>query len=155
MDEGLFGVKLGEKWGLINRSGQEIAPFIYDYLANDDWDVFVNGVVRVSRNGKDGFLDNTGSECIAVKYDFANFFWTDLAPVCINNKWGCIDNKGNVVIPLMYDYIDTSHESLIVILDNKYGVIDCRTGNVIIPLKYDNIRWIGEDTLLVNEGGRR
>lgn len=49
MDEGLFGVKLGEKWGLINRSGQEIAPFIYDYLANDDWDVFVNGVVRVSR----------------------------------------------------------------------------------------------------------
>ena len=55
----------------------------------------------------------------------------------------------------MYDYIDTSHESLIVILDNKYGVIDCRTGNVIIPLKYDNIRWIGEDTLLVNEGGRR
>ena len=153
MDKWLFGVRFGTKWGLINRDGKEIAPFIYDYLANDDWDVFVNGVVRVSKNGKDGFLDNTGSKRIALKYDFANFFWTDLAPVCINNKWGCIDNKGREVIPLMYDYVDTSHESLIVILDNKYGVIDSKSGDIIVPLQYDNIRWIGEDTLLVNEGG--
>ena len=153
MDEGLFGVRLEDKWGLINRDGKEIAPFIYDYLANDDWDVFVNEVVRVSRNGKDGFLDKTGSECIALKYDFANFFWTDLAPVCINHKWGCIDNKGREVIPLMYDYVDTSHESLIVILDDKYGVIDSKSGDIIIPLEYDNIRWIDNGRLLLNEGG--
>ena len=153
MDKGVFGVRLGEKWGLINSVGKEIAPFIYDYLANDDWDVFVNEVVRVSRNGKDGFLDKTGDECIAVRYDFANFFWEERAPVCINNKWGCIDNKGNEVIPLIYDYINVSHESFIVILNNKYGVIDYKTGDIVVPLKYDNLKWIDMDTLLVNADG--
>lgn len=85
-DEGVYGVRLGNKWGLINRDGQKMAPFIYDYLANNDWDIFVNEVVRVSKNGKIGFLDKTGDECIALKYDFADFFWEDLAPVSINNK---------------------------------------------------------------------
>lgn len=148
MDEGVFGVRLGTKWGLIDSHGKEIAPFIYNYLANDDWDVFVNEVVRVSRDGKDGFLDKTGSECIAPKYDFANFFWEDLAPVCINNKWGCIDNKGREAIPLMYDYIDVCKDAIIVILNSKYGVIDCKTRDIVIPLKYDNIKWIDKDTFL-------
>ena len=148
MDEGVFGVRLGTKWGLIDSHGKAVAPFIYDYLANDDWDVFVNEVVRVSRDGKDGFLDKTGSECIALKYDFANFFWEDLAPVCINNKWGCIDNKGREAIPLMYDYVDVCHDAIIVILNSKYGLIDSITGDIVIPLKYDTIKWIDNNTLL-------
>lgn len=52
---------------------------------------------------KYGFIDNTGKEVIALKYESINDgFYEGLAAVKLNGKWGYINTAGNEVIPFQY-----------------------------------------------------
>ena len=166
--EGLVAVKLNDKWGFVDKVGEEVISLKYDYA-----EFFIEGLAKVKLNGKCGFVDKTGEEVIPLKYDYVDSFREGLAIVKLNGKYGYIDKKGKEVIPLMYDsagyfseglaevelkgkwgYIDKTgkevidlkydgalsfHEGLTwVILNGKYGFID-KTGKEVIPLKYDDI----------------
>lgn len=55
--EGLAAVRIGDKWGFIDRTGKEVIPLQYDYVL-----YFENGKASVTLNGKDIFIDATGNE---------------------------------------------------------------------------------------------
>ena len=62
--EGLASVCKDEKWGFIDKLGQEIIPCKYDY-AND----FEYGIAIVELDGKEGAINNRGKVVIPFDYD--------------------------------------------------------------------------------------
>ncbi len=55
--EGLAAVRMGDKWGFIDRTGKEVIPLQYDYAL-----YFENGKASVTLNGKDIYIDANGNE---------------------------------------------------------------------------------------------
>lgn len=111
-----------EKYGYINKKGEEVIPAKYD----DAWDFQENGLARVGEQiGENeygnptyihGYINEKGEEVIPIKYDRANDFEEnglalvgkqtgedeDGEPVY---KYGYINEKGEEVIRLKYDDI--------------------------------------------------
>jgi hypothetical protein len=120
----------------------------YDKFA-DDWS---EGLLRVWKDDKWGFIDKTGKEVIPLIYDThiiyvkyegiddnikGVFFSEGLASVSKDGKWGFIDKTGKEVISFIYDWADPFSEGLASVgKDGKWGYID-KTGKVIIPLIYN------------------
>ena len=164
--EGLAAVELNDKWGFVDKAGEEVISLKYDHvdsfreglaivklngkygyidktgkdvtpLKYDYVDSFREGLAKVNLNGKCSFIDKTGKEVIPLKYDIASDFNEGLAWVELNGKWGFIDKTGKEVIPFKYDYASSFSEGLAkVFLNGKFGFID-KTGKEVIPLKYD------------------
>jgi len=60
---------------------------------------FHEGLARVQREGKSGFIDPGMSIAIPPQYDDARDFSEGLAAVRVGGKWGYIDRSGKMVIP--------------------------------------------------------
>lgn len=133
----------GDEWGFIDKTGQEIIPFKYDFACD-----FNEGLACVmlelekDRYGDHsiwGFIDKTGKEIIPLGYDYAFSFFEGLAKVKLNGKWGFIDKTGKEIIPIQYEDAFSFSEGLASVkFKGKWGYID-RTGNEIIPFQYDRV----------------
>ena len=55
-------------WGFINKKGEEVIPFEYDYVTN-----FNQGVSFVQKEGKWGAIDTTGELIVPIKFSFIEF----------------------------------------------------------------------------------
>lgn len=110
-------------------------PVVYGY---DDIDCLSEGLAVVKRDGKYGFIDNTGQVVIPPKYDLVWDFSEGLARVSQNGKAGFIDNTGKVVIPLKYDKADSFYNGVA-------GVLDRSTGEAFyINRQGERLYWLGE-----------
>ena len=204
--EGMARVETDGKWGYIDKTGREVIPCIYEqaydfsdglakvYLekrffidkngkevltAGRDWDVFKEGLARITRDGKTGFVDKAGNEVIPCKYDGASMFCEGMANVCEEHLLpegeqsdeidyyttvGFIDKTGREVVPCKYDFAGDFHEGLAkVSLDGKSGFID-KSGMEVIPLQYDDVRdfsdglaqvAVGEDSFFIDKSGQK
>lgn len=93
--EGLAVVRLGDRFGLIDRDGVwRIDCGRYDYVGP-----LSGGRALVRRDGLYGFIDRHGREAIAVRYPFACRFHEGRAVVRIGDKYGYIDTEGHQAIP--------------------------------------------------------
>lgn len=164
-----------QKYGFINKKGEEILPPKYDEI-----DDFSEGLamVRVYKRGKSsnhaqekykcGYIDNKARVSIPLKYSDATSFSNGMAKVAVvgdsaiigvhDNKewfqpilhWGLINTSGEVLVPLKYNKIgDFSRGMAIAELNGKVGFIDS-TGKEVIPLKYDYIQESGFNSWLGN-----
>jgi hypothetical protein len=160
--EGTAVVKLKNKYGLINISGQEVISPKYDkvfpireneHYLDDYWGNFPEiyrpwvGWTIVKLDDKSGLIDNNGSEVIKLKYNNINFLSSSLLLVSsyIDNqlKYGIVDKNGHEVKPLTYSHINlicrSLCESLIEVkLNGKSGILDKDGRDIIIP-KYDSV----------------
>lgn len=101
------------------------------------------GLQPVRKNGKYGYIDETGKEVIPLIYDEAWGFSSGRAVIKLNDKEGLIDTKGNLVVNNIYDYCSSVCEDMIIVgingkknaLDRKYGYVD-KNGNVIVEPTY-------------------
>ena len=70
---------------------------------------FSNGFAKVTKDGKTGYVDNTGKIVIPLEYDWIDEIKNGYAKVGMgedkNIKYGLVDINGEVVIPLIYDGI--------------------------------------------------
>lgn len=93
----------------------------------------------IERNGKYGFVGESGKQIIECKYDYVNDFAEGLATVKLDDKYGFIDESGKQIIECKYNYASSFREGLVAVqLDGKYGFID-KTGKQVIPCKYDDV----------------
>lgn len=99
LSEGLSGVKIGDKWGFVDRQGNQIIPPQFDNIYP-----FSEGLAGVVIKGKYGFIDRQGKMIIPPTFDRAFSFQSSLAPVVIgeygtiNARVGYIDRTGKLVI---------------------------------------------------------
>lgn len=81
---------------------------------NDKWGVtekydgagpFSNGLARVKKGIKWGYIDSTGSVIIPIKYNEVENFSDGIARVRLGQKWGLMDVTGKEIIKPTFDFI--------------------------------------------------
>ena len=120
----------------------------YDYVGD-----FTDGLARVEKDGKWGYIDRKGTVVIDLIYDFVGYFHEGLVGVKKDGKYGFLDREGNVVIELIYDDVtDFSDDIAEVELDGEWFYID-RQGNRIggkkmtreeLHKEYDYVKFFSE-----------
>lgn len=145
-DDGFAKAYIDDLECYINRHGEEQCP-LYDYI--DYWDEDDYGMARVSRDGKDGYMNKDFEEVVECKYDDIRGFCDGLARVKLNGLYGYVDNTGEVIIPIEYDDTDYDFYKGIerVAKNGKWGVID-KSNNILVPLKYSKLSGFGEDSYI-------
>ena len=125
---------------------------------------FHEGLAKVKKDGKWGYINKEGREVIPCKYDFAEGFSEGLAPVekgwetGKGSKWGYINKEGREVIPCKYDSAYDFSEGLAQvikgdIIDGKRGYIN-KEGREVIPCKYDSASNFSEGLAKVEKDGK-
>jgi hypothetical protein len=84
-------VSLNNKWGFIDKLGDEICPIKYDQCVNFN----ETGFTKIKLNTKWGFINTTGNEICPIKYDDVESFKNKFAKVKFNDTWLYIDQNGN------------------------------------------------------------
>lgn len=83
---------------------------------------YCEGLLRIRRNNKWGFINTTGEEVVSCQYDDVKDFSDGVAAVCKGGKWGYIDKNGTEVIPCQYEgYVGDFNDGYATIRD---GIID-------------------------------
>jgi hypothetical protein len=127
----------GGKWGVIDKSGKEVIPFIYDRISgNFEGDSYV-----IAQMGTQSvMLDKTGQKVTFPEFDNVpgNFLRTAYSPARKGEKWGLIDKKGKVVIPFEHEGMLWESEGLVPVKKNgKWGSMDLKGQWKIVP-QFDN-----------------
>jgi len=141
---GFARVQKDKKYGVIDKSGSEVAPCEYD-------GIFKWTEARDQITGKQAILLPNGKmkELVGYKYILGVQNTDEIMAVGKggedgfgrDGKWGFIDKTGKEIIPCIYDLPSDDHgincsfsEGLINVgTYNKYGFID-KTGKEVIPL---------------------
>lgn len=135
----------------IDKVSRELAEATknYDELYN-----FHEGLAKVCKNSKYGFIDKQGHEIIPCIYDKAEDFKLGVSIVVKGERTGAINQSGDMVIPCKYDYIHSfGKDSLAVaFLDEKSGFIDLK-GNIVIPFNYEYCEEFSEGLAAVSQDG--
>ena len=133
--EGLAAVRMNNKWGYIDKKGQEIITCQYEEVLP-----FSEGLAVVSINDKWGYINKKGQTIIDCQYDRASpFFKENLAAVSKDYKWGFINKNGEEVIPCKYFEALSFAEGLASVRsDNDWGFIDPK-GQMIISDIYEKV----------------
>jgi hypothetical protein len=106
-DDKILFATLNGKCGLINKTGAEITPMIYDAMHESG---YLPAAFKL--DVKWGFIDETGATVIPFQYDYVSAFsFFGKAIVYIDGRGGVIDRKGNEVLPLIYDEVTMNFQS--------------------------------------------
>jgi hypothetical protein len=98
---------------------------------------FCNGLAKVKKNNKWGFIDSTGNVIVQPKYTQVENFNDGLARVRMGSSggkvggWGLVDTKGNEIVKPMFEWIyDFVDGKARVKSEGAEGYID-RNGNMV------------------------
>ena len=164
--DGLFLVKLNQKYGYMDRSGKIVIPCIYEQAST-----FSEGLAAVSNNPSDGrdewgFIDKSGK--LVIPYNrFCFVGWFDFrygkGPGFVEGYYpvqyfdfgkresvhGFIDKEQRVVIPFAFQSVQNFSEGLAAVeVGRKWGYIDTQ-GNIVIPCEYDMVGDFSEGRAIV------
>lgn len=143
--ENLLIFKEKGKYGLINISGKQILPPIYNAI-----EPFVQGFAKVTdKKGRKGIIDTNGELVCETIYEEVGHFVDKFAAVKVNGKWGFINELGAECIPPKYkDYKRLSEQYIAVCCDNDKWQVICVSGFEKKPAIYDSIKR-GQDNQIV------
>ncbi|MDR0325079.1 MAG: WG repeat-containing protein [Oscillospiraceae bacterium] len=176
--QGVATFRRDDKFGVINKTGKEVVPPIYDLaLTNDVFHLHErDDVILVELDGKRGLIDFTGKEVLSPVYytKGEGYVIGGIYATGVFYKAEDFDSDKEYSMPI-YDFIDVSIEGMAAVrvggtadqwgrvLGGKWGFID-KTGKEIIPLIYDEVsyfsdglarvRIIGEGTGFIDRTGK-
>lgn len=112
-----------------NNPKIEMFETVYEYQ---------NGIAKVKKNGKYGFIDTEYNVVIPIKFDNLGEFSHGLAAAQKGKKWGFIDIEGEYQIAPTFTEVEkfNSKGLAAVMIKYKWGVIDT-AGKQIIPIEFD------------------
>lgn len=122
----------GGKRGFYNIAARRyVTGAVYDHA----W-IFSEGVAAVAKDGKVGFIDETGATVIPFRYEYIpgyDYVFEDgYARIYGHNgKVGLIDRQGNVVVPVEYDNIGDWQDGYRVVRKGSEEYIMDETGSLL------------------------
>ena len=106
--EGFFIIELNGKWGTADTTGNYIIEPTIDF-GEDNWLIltlhFSDGLARIFKDDKYGFINTKGEVVIQPKFEFAGEFEKGKAIVRVDGKSTFIDKKGNFILGRNYESI--------------------------------------------------
>ncbi len=172
--EGFYIVSNTKKYGIIDVSGKNIVPIIYDnidiFYDNND---IPKAVVR--KDGKTGLLEiELNSLIIPLNYDSIGGLYGYLTTasghflVQKNGKFGLINANLHNITSFKYDYIGIGPEEEYctyindkwhslnlarIKLNDKWGILNTVSGQEVLPCMYDKISWQYTSDLFICKKG--
>ncbi|MCW5316957.1 family 10 glycosylhydrolase [Nostoc sp. KVJ3] len=148
--EGMAAVKMGYKWGYIDKAGKLITRLQFDIA-----EPFSEGLAVVKINNKYRYFDKTANLLTALQFDDAKSFVLGMAAVKIADKWGYIEKRSKIMmIPAQFDDAKSFAEDLAAVkIANKWGYID-KTGKIIIQFSLDEATIFSEGLALVKQANK-
>jgi hypothetical protein len=156
--DGLAGVQVGGKWGVINEQGEFVIEAKYEFI-----NLFKDEVACFYENNLAGYINKKGEVVIKPQFKQAKDFSEGMAAFLDekSNLWGFIDLTGEIVIKPKYTMVRNFSEgtALVNIGGECYyefcsqwggglvGVID-KTGKEIVPIEY-KIGYSSTDGLII------
>lgn len=131
---GFFPVKVNNKWGFF-RNGL-VVPCLYDRGYDID---YKNGFFILTKNGKSGMTDSTGTEVIPYIYDKISRYNSNLFAVESKGKSGLINKQGKTILPVNLDEIPKQQANGYFIFSDsrqKFGCIS-GDGSQVVPFILD------------------
>jgi hypothetical protein len=130
-----------DKLGFIDAQGNVVIQAQWDVIDPDrlnDLLLFCNeGLCKVRKDGKFGYIDTKGDEVIPGKFDNARLFVNGMAAVAVGNQWGFIDKTGHYIINPQYDDVgDFLGDVAAAKSQYKWGYIDT-TGKFKVQPTFD------------------
>ena len=127
-------MKKGDKYGCVNRNGDEILPFEFDKIYRQ------NGMFQVCQNDKLALANEEFKVLTPFIYDKMQIFQNGLVFVCIDGEGeGTLNYHGEVVTPAIYENARLYENGYLVAKkDGNYGLID-PSGKVVCPFAYDSM----------------
>ncbi|MEN9306471.1 MAG: hypothetical protein RL173_403 [Fibrobacterota bacterium] len=115
---GSFLVGIGNKWGLVDSSGKEVAPVQYDDIGS------ASNNLRIVKIGElFGAIDLSGKEVIPVSFERLDLFEWTASVASKGGKSGLVANSGVTVLPFKYDNLAHFQDSLFLTWDDKPGSV--------------------------------
>ena len=128
------------KYGYADKTGKLVIPFEYDYA-----EPFYKGIAKVSKGGREFYIDKKGKECLSIENDklsdyveFSSNGWGALSKERNENglmmvekdgKYGWKNGKGDIVIPIQFESASDFSDGLAwVKLNGVIGFVD-KDGN--------------------------
>lgn len=129
---------ISAKYSLFDLKMNRITKYKY----NESYDLltgFFEGLAKVKRNGKFGFINKKGEEIIPLEYDETGLFSNGIAAVVKSGKTGAINKKNELIIPIEYQALGTFINGFASYWQNGLvGIIDI-TGKKITEPIFENM----------------
>ncbi len=126
-----FIINNNGEFSIINDKNIRIIDRTYEYI-----DQSSEGVLRIYRNYKWGFLDNQFNEVIRPEYSNAQNFSSNLAAIQIDAKWGYINSENDIILPAIFDWAGDFIDGVSVIKDqDKYFFIEKSGEKISSPMQ--------------------
>lgn len=124
--EGVARVENDGRQFLINTKGEEIATLKRYYDRNGDGGIeyFCEGLMRVCKDSKWGFIDKTGKEIFGLDFNYVSDFHQGLAFVVKDGKQGFISNPLDVPDNWAIDQVQSAIKLNLVPAYMQYGYKD-------------------------------
>jgi hypothetical protein len=158
---GLYTLRLGNKWGVINLKGDLCCDYKYDILYPFIGNVAIAGKI-IDQQIKYTLLNTQCKELIPFKYDKIELFSEGHAAVALNGMWGMIDANGNEVIPTIFTKVGICKNGIVDVslgdykngeYFGKYGLYNI-SGEKICPLIYESVRSFDTSLSIVQMDGK-
>lgn len=137
-DTQCFQVRRGDKWGVVDITGKQLIPFVYDKIS-----LFSKGYATAVLNKKGGVISDQNKIVIPFIYDQTAYEFNEqgLLRVKKDGKYGFLNKSGAVVIPIVYSFVNEDFEQGLSLAqkDGKWGFLDPK-GKSVIPFEYDEAR---------------
>ena len=153
---GVAAVKRGDKWNVIDTSGNAVSKTSYTDVLFDEDNVCSNsGVIFVSEGKGYYMVDTEGKKISDTLFEDAKpFFESNITAVKKDGKWGFINAEGKIIIEPQYEDAAAFGRGIgAVKKDGKWGFVNaenrmviepefedakCFSSNGIAPVKMDN-----------------
>ena len=120
-----------ELLGLMKTNGDIIIEAKYELTVEGDYSYsleafsyFQEGLARVAKNGKFGYINEKGEVIIDFDYEDSGHFSQGLAYFMnSSDKYGYIDKKGKIIITAKYDYAEEfnlNKQAIVADIDDEY-----------------------------------
>ena len=98
-------IRKNKKYGFINNIGEEVTLLDFELFGENK-----EGMISVLKNGKMGFLDESGAMKIPMNFDddgtyYRPYFENGVAYAYLDGKYGFINPKGETVAPFEFEAI--------------------------------------------------
>ena len=146
--DGFAVVSKNNKSGLIDVSGNQIVPCIYEEARAHD------KLVPVAHNSKWGFINTIGNIVIPFKFFEAYGFQDEMCIVRdFNYFYGYVNKNGDEIVPCKYQHAHNFNNGFAdVQFHDKWGVIN-KQGKLVVPCIYDSIGKVVDGLAFVRKNG--
>jgi len=134
-ESGYAKFKEGDKYGLLNTTGEEVYPAIFEDVGRYD----ETQLVAVKKRGKWGYADQKVKLQLPYEYELAQTFVNGRAKVKTYLGWQLIDEKGESLLDSAAMQIRYLDSMMLLTWNGKIGILDQEL-NAVLPPEYEGIR---------------